>query len=179
MRLGIADHFGWAIAVTATDDFEVVDRRRIALVEADVTPAPIHYDGKNITDVAVMTKLIAKVRASIDRATTQAFDALPSPITSISLRVWPDDFPTDVATQMRVPYEARADAVMYRQVVAEVAQARGWAVHVYEAKAVEAQAAALLGARAADVLDGPRKRLGAPWAKDHRVALAATVVAGS
>lgn len=179
MRLGIADHFGWAIAVTATDDFEVVDRRRIELVEPDVTPAPIHYDGKTISDVAVMTELIAKVRASIARATKAALDELPSPITSISLRVWPNDFPTDVATQMRVPYEARTDAVMYRQIVADVAQARGWDVHVYDAKAVEAQAAAVLGARAADVLDGPRKRLGAPWAKDHRVALAATVVAGS
>jgi len=27
------------------------------------------------------------------------------------------------------------------------------------------------------VLKGPRGRLGPPWAKDHRVALAATVVA--
>ena len=29
MRLGIADHFGWAIAVTASADHKVVDRRRI------------------------------------------------------------------------------------------------------------------------------------------------------
>jgi hypothetical protein len=50
-------------------------------------------------------------------------------------------------------------------------------VHVYDAKAVERQAAELLGERADDVLVGPRKRLGAPWAKDHRVALAATIVA--
>jgi hypothetical protein len=36
----------------------------------------------------------------------------------------------------------------------------------------------VLGARADEVLQGPRARLGAPWTKDHRVALAATVVAG-
>jgi hypothetical protein len=29
MRLGIADHLGWAVAVTASSDHEVVDRRRI------------------------------------------------------------------------------------------------------------------------------------------------------
>jgi len=33
LRLGIHDHFGWAIAVTANADGEVVDRRRIELVE--------------------------------------------------------------------------------------------------------------------------------------------------
>ncbi|HYF47363.1 MAG TPA: hypothetical protein VD926_14210, partial [Acidimicrobiales bacterium] len=107
------------------------------------------------------------------------FDQLPSPIESISLRTWPDDFPTDLATVRRSPWEARADAVMYRQVLAAVAEERGWAVHAYDAKTVEADAAALLGERADDVLVGPRRRLGAPWAKDHRVALAATVLASS
>jgi hypothetical protein len=29
------------------------------------------------------------------------------------------------------------------------------------------------------VLYGPRERLGPPWAKDHRIALAATVLASS
>jgi hypothetical protein len=28
------------------------------------------------------------------------------------------------------------------------------------------------------VVDGPRRALGPPWTKDHRIALAATVVAG-
>ena len=77
-----------------------------------------------------------------------------------------------------MPYEARADAIMYRQELAELAHARGWDVHVYDAKAVLGQAAELLGPRAAEVLDGPRARLGPPWTKDHRVALAATIVAG-
>ena len=29
VRLGIADHLGWAVAVTASSDYEVVVRRRI------------------------------------------------------------------------------------------------------------------------------------------------------
>ena len=98
---------------------------------------------------------------------------------SISLRDWPDDFPTDLATVRRSPWEARADAVMYRQVLAEIAADRGWVVHRYDAKSVEAEASSVLGERADDVLLGPRRRLGAPWAKDHRVPLAATVVATS
>jgi hypothetical protein len=66
---------------------------------------------------------------------------------------------------------------MYRQVLADQAHDRGWDVHLYNAKEVVGQAAATLAERADEVLLGPRARLGPPWAKDHRVALAATVVA--
>jgi hypothetical protein len=179
MRLGIADHLGWAVAVTASDEHEVVDRRRIALVEPGLTEAPIHYESRRL-DVAATAALVAQVHASVLQASSAALDelasALPEPIVSISLRAWPLDFPEDIAVQRRSPYEARADAIMYRQALAELAHARGWEVHVYDAKAVEAQAARRLGDRAGEVLHGPRERLGPPWAKDHRVALAATIV---
>ena len=69
------------------------------------------------------------------------------------------------------PYESRADAVMYRQELAGVAEQRGWAVHRYDARAA-------LAAVPDDVLRAPRGRLGPPWTKDHRVALAAAIVAG-
>ncbi len=95
----------------------------------------------------------------------------------MSLRAWPADFPDEIAVQRRVPYEARADSVMYRQVLAELAHARGWEVHFFDAKAVEAEAASILGRRADEVLRGPRATLGPPWSKDHRMALAATIVA--
>jgi hypothetical protein len=67
---------------------------------------------------------------------------------------------------------------MYRQVLAELADERGWRVHLFDANDVEAQATAVLGDRADAVLRGPRARLGPPWSKDHREALAATVLAG-
>ena len=66
---------------------------------------------------------------------------------------------------------------MYLQVLAELAHERDWPVHLYDAKQVEGQAASVLGNRADDVLRGPRAALGPPWAKDHRIALAATVMA--
>src|SRR4051812_30595214 len=46
----------------------------------------------------------------------------------MSVRAWPADFPEDIAVQRRVPYESRADSIMYCQVLADVAQARGWDV---------------------------------------------------
>jgi hypothetical protein len=181
MRLGIADHFGWAVAVTASDDDAVVDRRRIELVEPGLSAAPIHYDSARL-DVAATAALVAKVRASVVRATSAALDeianALPAPVVSISLRTWPPDFPDDIAVQRRSPYEARADAIMYRQVLSGLAHARNWRVHLYDAKHVEALARSMLAERADAILDGPRATLGPPWTKDHRTALAATIVGG-
>ncbi len=180
MHVGIADHLGWAIAVTASGDHEVVDRRRIELVEPEMTAAPIHYESRHL-DVAATEVLVAQVRASVVRATSAALDelasALPGPVRSISLRAWPVNFPDDIAVQRRAPYEARADAIMYRQELSELAYARGWEVNVYEAKAVVDQAVRMLAERADEVLNGPRATIGPPWTKDHRVALAATILA--
>ena len=189
MHLGIAHHLGWAVAVTATADHAVADRRRIELVGPHLPAAPVHHEGgphqlhrqgEPLSDDALAT-LVAEVRASVVRAASGELDRLnadlPEPISSMSLRAWPLDFPQEIAVQRRVPYESRADSVMYREVLAELGQARGWEIHVYDDKSVEAEAARLLGARADEVLRGPRARLGPPWSKDHRMALAATVLA--
>ena len=99
-----------------------------------------------------LRRCVAEVRASAVRATsrprsTSSRRSLPEPIVSMSLRAWPDDFPTDIGTQRRVPYESRADSVMYRQVLADLGRARRWSIHFYEAKDVEAEAARVLGKR--------------------------------
>jgi hypothetical protein len=190
MRLGIAHHFGWAVAVTATADHRVVDRRRIELIEPGLPTAPIHHEGGphemhrqgEPLDDDALAALVAEVRASAVRASSAALDelvaALAEPIVSISLRSWPVDFPEGIAVLRRAPYESRADSVMYLQVLSDLARDRGWEVHSYDAEHVEADAAGVLGERADEVLLGPRATLGPPWSKDHRTALAATIVAG-
>ena len=189
MRVGIAHHFGWAVAVTATPDFEVVDRRRIELIEPGLPAAPIHHEGgahemhgsDRPPDDAALAALVARVRESAVRMTRASLDELvhsvPEPITSLAVRVWPPDFPEDIATKRRTPYESRADSVMYCQVLAEVGAERGWAIRTYDAKTVESDAASALGHRAMEILHGPRKALGPPWSKDHRIALAAKIIA--
>lgn len=189
MRIGIAHHLGWAVAVTASAEHKVVDRRRIELIEPGFPTAPIHHEGgphvlhrrgKPLDDSA-LAQLVADVRASVVRATTAALDgivtAVPEPIVSMSLRGWPADFPEDIAVQRRAPHESRADSVMYLQVLAERARDRGWDVYFYDPKQVEDEAAKILGERAEEVIYGPRATLGPPWSKDHRMALAATIVA--
>jgi hypothetical protein len=172
VHVGVADHLGWAIAVTARGD-EVVDRRRIALVEPGLPVAPIHHEGgtwpqhgtPDRTD-AELSALVARVRESAVRATRTALAGLPGPIESLSLRAMPD-LPEDIAVLRRPPYESRADAVHYRRVLAEVAESLGWTVHTYDARTVEARSG----------VDLSRTRRGAPWTKDHRVAFAAAVLA--
>jgi hypothetical protein len=188
MRLGIAHHLGWAVAVTASADHKVVDRRRIELIEPGLPPAPIHHEGGphllhrsgEPLDDAALAGLVTDVRTAVVRTTSASLDELegasPAPIVSMSVRAWPNDFPEDIATKRRVPYESRADSVMYCQLMTELARERGWVVHFYNAKDVENQAAHILGDRANEVLRGPRASLGPPWSKDHRMALAATVV---
>ncbi|HZP54427.1 hypothetical protein [Actinocrinis sp.] len=180
VRVGIVHHLGWAVAVTASANHEVVDRRRIELIEPGVPAAPLEHEVKSLSDAAA-ARMVRAVRASALRATSASLDqlaaALPEPIVSMSLRAWPLDFPDDIAVQRRAPYDSRADSVMYCQVLSDCAHARGWEVHLIDAKAVEAQASRILGARADSVLRGPRATLGPPWTKDHRIALAATITA--
>jgi hypothetical protein len=176
------------VAVTASADHKVVDRRRIELIESNMPTAPIHHEGgphllhrsAEPLDDNALAALVRDVRVSVVRAASAALDelatALPEPIVSMSLRAWSADFPEAIAVQRRVPYESRADSVMYCQVLAELARERGWVVHLYNPKGVEAEAVRILGERADEVLHGPRATLGPPWSKDHRMALAATIV---
>ena len=181
MRLGVAHHFGWAVAVTASADHEVVDRRRIELIEPGVATAPIHHEGQALDDEA-LAALVAEVRASAIRATSAALDelaaALPEPIVSMSLRAWPLDFPArhrhPTSRPVREPRRLRhvppgAGRPRPRSRLGRPPlrrQGRG------------GQAADWLAERADEVLLGPRATLGPPWAKDHRMALAATIIAG-
>ena len=162
---------------------EVVDRRRIELIEPGVPTAPIEHEIEPLLDGAA-AGMVAGVRAlgaagNIGGGWTSLRASLPGPLVSVSLRAWP----LRLSVRHRRPappgpYASRADSVMYCQVLAECADERGWAVHFFDAQAVEAQAARILGVRAGDVLHGPRATLGPPWTKDHRIALAATIVAG-
>ena len=67
---------------------------------------------------------------------------------------------------------------MYRKALAGAAEARGWAVYWYDPKKVfDAASEALriedLGAHFIRL----RRSIGSPWSKDHKLAMAAAIVA--
>ena len=144
--------------------------------------APLRQSVPSASRSASVTICSLAVRASAERMTEAALDALAqdltAPIAHLCLRAWRDDLPTDMAALRRPPHESRADSVMYLEVLAAAADRRGWQVHTVDAKTVEAAAAQALGPSAdlEAVLAAPRTELGPPWSKEHRMALAATIV---
>ncbi len=73
-----------------------------------------------------------------------------------------------------------ADWVMYRKALAAAAEARSWAVHWYDANSVFGAARHALGVEDFDdYFLRVRKAAGPPWNADHKLAMAAAIVAGS
>lgn len=178
---GVADHSGWAIVVTAQGDGTFVDRRRIELVESGLPSMPHHHEGQQLPlDEAVA--LVGRVRASAERGAHACLAALAADLgpglVGLALRQCPP-LPDTVAERI-TNYRAMcvADWVMYRQALARAATERGWFVSWYDAKRVFADAASALKREAIDdLLDAVKQRLGPPWQKDHRMAMAAAIAA--
>ncbi len=104
--------------------------------------------------------------------------ALPRPPSAIALRASPP-LPATVAERI-TNYRAMcvADWVMYRSCLADAARARGIDVSTYDPATVLDEAAAALGAASLDPwFAKARAQVGAPWQKDHRLAMAAAIVA--
>jgi hypothetical protein len=44
--IGVSDHGGWAVLVTAAGDGTLLDRRRVELVDEDLPKIPHHSEGQ-------------------------------------------------------------------------------------------------------------------------------------
>lgn len=165
--VGVSDHGGWAILVTADRDGRLLDRRRVELVD-DAQPAIPHHHQAQLLPVARGVALVERVRASAHAHAERALDDLAVSVPTvrgIALRVCPL-LPATVAECLR-DYRARnvADWVMYRKALAAAAELRGWGVSWYDAKSLNVLAETLHG------FAGP------PWNKDYRLAMAAAISA--
>jgi hypothetical protein len=179
--IGVSDHGGWAVLVTATGNGTLLDRRRVELVDEDLPKIPHHSEGQGLpVDEAVA--LVERVRVSAERHSKLVLqavaDTVPGRIIGVALRQCPE-LPPTIAERIK-DYRAQniADWVMYRKVLAAAAEARGWAVHWYDAKKVLDAAGEALGIEDADAYFLQlRRSIGPPWGKDHRIAMAAAIVA--
>lgn len=181
--VGISDHGGWAVLVTVTGDGTIADRRRIDLVDADLPKLPHHHDAQALP-LDQATSLVERVRASADRHAVEGLDAVARavsiPIRGVALRLL-QPLPSTIAERIR-DYRSQnvADWVMYREALAGAAQSRGWSVYWYDAKTVLDSASASLGVESLETrfLEA-RRSLGAPWTRDHKLAMAAAIAAAS
>ena len=180
--VGVSDHGGWAVLVTVAGDGTLLDRRRVELVDEDLPKIPHHSEGQRLPlDEAVA--LVERVRVSAERHAKLVLEAVavtfPGCIFGIALRQCPA-LPPTIAERIR-DYRAQnvADWVMYRQALAAAAEARGWAVHWYDAKKVFAAASQALRLESLDAhFVELRRSIGPPWGQDHKLAMAAAIVAG-
>lgn len=177
--IGVSDHGGWAILVTVSGDGTLLDRRRAELVDEGLPKIPHHSEGQGLPSHEAV-ELVERVRVSAERHAKLALEAVamtvPGRIIGVALRQCPE-LPATIAERIK-DYRAQnvADWVMYRKALAAAAEARGWAVHWYDARKVfdaagEALCIGDLDAHFREL----RKSIGPPWGKDHRVAMAAAI----
>jgi len=178
--IGVSDHGGWAVLVTVAGDGTLLGRRRVELMGEGVPKLPHHSDGQRLPlDEAV--ELVERVRVSAERHAVLALDAVATAvprILGIALRTCPP-LPPTIAERIK-DYRAHnvADWVMYRKALAFAAEARACPVHWYDAKKVFDAASQALGVGNLDAhFLQLRRAVGPPWNKDHKLAMAAAIVA--
>ncbi len=179
--VGISDHGGWAVLLTATGDGTILDRRRVELVEPGLPKIPHHSEGQALP-LSEAVALVERVRESAERQARLVLEelaaALPGRMVGVALRRCPE-LPPEVAERI-TDYRARnvADWVMYRRALAGAAEARGWRVCWFDPKRVSGEAAEALGAGDFDAhFARTRSSMGPPWNQDHKLALAAAIAA--
>ena len=192
--VGVAEHGNSAVLVTVAPGGELLDRRRVDLTRGLPTH-PYHHEGSwavgrylnspwaRAIPLADAVALVERVRESAARGARASLEALaatvPVPIASIAIRVCPQLPPTTEERIADTRVASVADSVMYREALANAAEARGWSVHWYERERVFRDAAVALGGEDIDAfLRAMGRSIGPPWQAKHKLAAAAALAVG-
>ena len=179
--IGVSDHGGWAVLVTADGNGLLLDRRRVQLVDEGLPKIPPHSEGQLLPlDEAI--ELVERVRASAERHAKLVLDAVamevPGHILGIAVRQCPELPPTIAERITNYRASNVADWVMYRKALAAAAEARGWPIHWYDPRRVYDLATKAFGIEDIDAhFLQLRRSVGAPWGQDHKIAMSAAIAA--
>jgi hypothetical protein len=170
------------VLVTVSRDGALLERRRVELVDDDLPGIPHHHEGQMLLpDEAVA--LVERVRVSAEKHAARALDAVAMAvprIRGVALRNCPQLPPTIIGRIKDHRARNVADWVMYRKALASAAEARGWPVYWFDTKTVLDAAGRVLGVGNFEAhFLRLRKAVGPPWNNDHKLAMAAAVVAAS
>jgi hypothetical protein len=192
---GVAEHGNSAVLITVAPGGELLDRRRVDLTRGLPTH-PYHHEGSwavgrylnspwaRAIPLADAVALVERVRESAARGARASLEALaatvPVPIVSIAIRVCPKLPPTTEERIADTRVANVADSVMYREALANAAEARGWSVHWYDRERVFRDAAVALGGEDIDAfLHAMGRSIGPPWQAKHKLAAAAALAVGA
>jgi hypothetical protein len=186
--VGVADHGGWAILVSAAavnGRPVVVDRRRVPIIDTGVPSQPYHHDTLTLGDDEAEA-LLRTVKRSVAACTTRAFDHLAGDlepqyrVTAITIREPPLARLPATAKEAHASYhvQCRADGMLYHSALCEAASRRDWSVVRHPRGEEMARAAAALRCSPRDVeqfIGDLKATLRPPWAAEHRNAFAAAL----
>lgn len=186
--VGVADHNGWAILVSAAvvnREPVVVDRRRVRLIEKGVPNQPYHHETLALSD-AEAEQLLRRVERSIAACTALAFEQLSADlrpqyrVSSITIRQPPlAHLPTTVGEVHRSYHTlCRADGMLYHSAICTAARERDWTLVFHRRGEELAKAAEALQASTHEVerfMNDLRQTLKPPWTAEHRHAFAAAI----
>jgi hypothetical protein len=186
--LGVADHNGWAVCVTAAASRGlpvVVDRRRVNLIEPGVPSQPYHHETVGMP-LPEAEKLVVRVRESVMRTTLARLSELrdelqpPYTIVAMTLRNPPLSYvPVTVAEAHKsYPVMCRADSMMYHDALCTAARRLSIALELHDRGEEVVRAADRLRVSLEELehfLQAAGKSLGPPWHKEHRLAAAAAM----
>jgi hypothetical protein len=194
--VGVAEHGSSAVLVTVAPAGELLDRRRIELIDPGLPTHPHHHEGSwavgrylnvpgaRALSLADAVALVERVRVSVRRGAREHLEALAAamsvPIAGIAIRACPE-LPHTIEERIADNRaQTVADSVMYREALATAAEARGWSVHWYDRERVFRDAAAVLGHEDINsFLYAMGRSIGPPWQAKHKLAAAAALaVAG-
>jgi len=186
--ISVADHAGWAhmVCVSAAGNVPaVVERRRVALIDAGLPTLPYHHESLAMREDEA-NALIARVRRSIAECSSRALhaavtDLAPAyPVVALAIREPPfPELPETVAT-VRQSYQLQcaADGMMYQHALCRAARDLGLDVDLCRRGEEAARAAARLDMHPDDVesfVSTTGRPAGPPWTQEHRRAYAAGI----
>jgi hypothetical protein len=192
--VGVAEHGNSAVLVTLSAGGGLLDRRTIHLTRGLPTH-PYHHQGSwavgryldsrwarpiSLPDAIALVERVHEAAAAGARQGLEALaGAISVPISAVGIRLCPS-LPSTTEERIRDTRAASmADSIMYRQVLAAAAEARGWKVYWYDREQVFHEAAALLKVKDMDgFLKEMGQAVGPPWQAKHKLAAAAGMVAG-
>lgn len=183
--IGAVDHYARAELVTlALRDAAPVllDRRRVALIDAGLPSAPYHHEALEL-DVGAATDLVNRVRRSVARCARAALSTMLATCDArvLILPASPYDGLPDALEEVlgSRALTVAADGMLYRESLAEAAAALGMDVRRYPRRTDPTLlAAAAMGVGVAEVvalIARFGREAGTPWRKDHKLAAAAAL----
>ena len=179
----LREHSGWAAAVTVSAQPAVLDRRRVLLCDPEL-PRQVYHAAVGL-DLDEARALVVGVERSAAACAERELAGIVADLSvaghricGVGVAVGASQVPEELAVVLGShPLLHAAEGELYREALADAAEAAGLPVVRFTSRNLLAQAESAVGRPIVDTLAGLGRGLGPPWAKDQKEAAAAALLA--